>query len=1299
LKKIGKWKWLVFVFTGIVLLIGAGYFIFIYKFKEVLKAIIQKESHGQYTFSASKVNLSVWDNKITLHNAVVAAVDTAGESVDYFVSAKKVYLSVESLRDIMFRDKLAVNDVIIREPFFRIKVNADKPRENDNFHPSTVTDILNNLTQRLQVGKLQITNASFEYKTFKHQDPFRAERINLTISNFRKKDSMTNDLMYTDDIVLSVTNQSWKFPGGKQDLNFTRLHYSAKDQYIQIDTCTILIKGKKAADTVSLYADQFRFSPRRLQEHLANDEFVVDSLICVRPVLVLHKGGLNERDSSGSISGALNQMFNKVNLRYINIVKGSFAIYEKNRTSSSYSTDQADIQIYNFEALSNQAKSLSVDSIMFNLNNLTFLTRDSLYQLNVGRFGLRNNDLTFIDASFGNAPGNDRPANMTFTTPELRLRNVDLEELIMKRLKAPAITIYRPDIRMFTAEKKRYDSDSSGKFSFKAFYKAMHGLEELINVDSFRIIGGNMKLRTSKNSINADLQSIDGVVLINKLLQSDSLVDIKRAIPAMNIELASLSAPGFHIDFNKFHFNGTSRHSFVESFLFSAQNGTNVSGKKLTWDFLDWDIFQKSSIIQIKRLAIDELTTTLNKDLSTGNKKSKFPALRLETLGIRKFRFGMKAKNSTLDFDADKINFTDVSSDSNNLNWNDLSAFVNGFHYKKDGLDASFRSLALSGKGSNQLHNATFKLDDDNKEINFEAPEMNLEMNFQSSDFSKLSVKSLESEKADISIINRKKSSTANAALPSTNAALPSTPEKTGSDIAAPSIEGILASRIILNNNSFVYINPPDSISAEGNFDLSGKEINYNNNGHVPLSFRGLNLAMRDLKFIHKKIRASSPALDAKFTDGELSLSDAKLYRLKTGLNINWNALDLEADLKGPATIKVENLSGSVLKSGYEFPLQGEMAIAMLARFTTLKDGQIDFENRNLKAETENLRWNGPQGTLAMGKFSVKPKINDSTANKNARWQRDELLVDGESLGITGITYDPASGDSTLSINKIILDKIDLHASRDKRVPFRHGIEKLMPTKLISSMRFPMAIDSLLITSSNITIREVSAKTKKMGTIPMRNVEGSITNIRNRFGPEDVLEVSVSAVMLDNRINLMNYEELYDDSLSPFIMKFYASPMQLTKFTKATEPLANLGVKNGLSDTLYAHWIGNKYAAIGRMNFHYKGLKIALLDNDNPEKKHLTLRMVNLLANSVVRNANSKEAIVYYQRDPEKFVFNYWVKTTLSGLMTSVGVKRSRKYVKQYNKSREKFSLPDIPPAATMDPGNKLTRSYHAGLE
>ena len=1055
MKKPRKWKLLLFVFTGIVLLIATGYLIFIYKFKEILKAVIEKESQGKYTFNASKVNLSIWDQKVTLNSVTIAAVDSGQASADYFISAKKVYLSIESLRDVMFNDRMVVHDVIVNEPFFRISVHTNKPTANDHFHPSTVTDIINNLTQRLQVRNLRINDASFEYITFKHPEPFYADHIDLKITNFRKKDSMTNDLMYTDDIDLSVTNQSWRFPGGNQDLNFKSLHYSARDQYIQIDSSTIVVRGKKTADTVTLYADQFRFSPRRLQEHLAKDEFVVDSLVCLQPVLILHKGESSIKDSSGSISGALNQMFNKVNLRYINIIKGSFAIFEKNRTSSTYSTEQADIQVYNLQAISNNPKPLSVDSVMFNLNNLTFLTRDSLYQLTVRKFGLRNNDLTFINASFGNAPGNTKPSNMTFTTPELRFRDIDLEELMKKKLKAPAISIYRPNIRLFTAEKKQDDSDSSEKFSFKSFYKAMHGLDELINVDSFRIIEGNMKLRSDKNSLNADFNSIHGVVLINRLLKSDSLVDIKRAIPYMNIQTSTISSRAFKLAFNNFRFNGTARHSNLSTLVVSLPVGTIISGKNLAWDILDWDIFQKSNILKIRKLDIEEVTTNLETGPSSKNKKNAFPVLIIDTLEIGKLGFGMKNKNSTLNLNADHINLIDFNTQAHHMRWNDLSASLNLFHFQKQGLEVSFKSMDLSNKAVNQVREAKIQIDNQDKVINFQAPLMKLDMEFQSADFSTFSINSLVSDTSSITILAKKKpvsNITANV----------SGLQPEHAQIQKSNINDFLASLVELNNNSVVYINESDSTTAKATINLTGKTIVYQNNENLPLNFKELNLAIRHLHFDQKRIRASTPSFDAKFTDGQLIPADDKLYKLKVGLDMNWNSLDLAMDFKDSAAFSLKNLSGTFITPGFEFSHR-KIDWVPLAKLATFKNGLASFENRDLKAEAADLNWNGPKSIFETGYFSIKPKITAATAHKKESWQRDELLAYGENLKIEGITFDPASGDSTLAIDKIILEKVNLHASRDKRVPFRHGIEKPMPTKLISSLRFPIIIDSLMI--------------------------------------------------------------------------------------------------------------------------------------------------------------------------------------------------------------------------------------------
>jgi len=76
-------------------------------------------------------------------------------------------------------------------------------------------------------------------------------------------------------------------------------------------------------------------------------------------------------------------------------------------------------------------------------------------------------------------------------------------------------------------------------------------------------------------------------------------------------------------------------------------------------------------------------------------------------------------------------------------------------------------------------------------------------------------------------------------------------------------------------------------------------------------------------------------------------------------------------------------------------------------------------------------------------------------------------------------------------------------------------------------------------------------------------------------------------------------------------------------------------------------------------------------------KKNFTLSFKNFVANEfVLKGNNNKQVQVFYIRDEEKFIFNYWFKTIFSGVIASAGIRNDKKYVKQYNKLREVYSLP-----------------------
>jgi hypothetical protein len=249
---------------------------------------------------------------------------------------------------------------------------------------------------------------------------------------------------------------------------------------------------------------------------------------------------------------------------------------------------------------------------------------------------------------------------------------------------------------------------------------------------------------------------------------------------------------------------------------------------------------------------------------------------------------------------------------------------------------------------------------------------------------------------------------------------------------------------------------------------------------------------------------------------------------------------------------------------------------------------------------------------------------------------------------------------------------------RDKRVPFQHGIEKLMPTKLIQSVHKPFSIDSVIVHNSAINYHEFSVITNREGTVPLHNLNAIVKNVRNIHPQHDTLIILGRVKLLNASIPKFRYQEAYGDSLASFRMAVKAAPAELPDLSKITNPLAAVDIESGKCDTMMMRVSGNKYASLGEMNFYYRDLKVNMLDKQDTMRKKLSLAFINFVANKfVIHPNNDKRSNIFFIRDQEKFVFNYWIKTMMSGVLTSVGVKSNKKYKKEYKQLKKQYTLPD----------------------
>lgn len=234
-----------------------------------------------------------------------------------------------------------------------------------------------------------------------------------------------------------------------------------------------------------------------------------------------------------------------------------------------------------------------------------------------------------------------------------------------------------------------------------------------------------------------------------------------------------------------------------------------------------------------------------------------------------------------------------------------------------------------------------------------------------------------------------------------------------------------------------------------------------------------------------------------------------------------------------------------------------------------------------------------------------------------------------------------------------------------------------MPTRLISGIKIPFHVDSISVVNSQVNYHETSKMTDRIGTVPLKEINGVLKTVTNRPAKStDSLVLMASTKLLGLHIRRLHYRESYADSLSGFHMLLKTSGLHMPELSQITNPMAAADLEAGYLEPITARIAGNRYASVGDMKFFYKDLKLRLLGHKDTTRRSLLIKFENFVASKILRKRNQQEARIFYDRDQKKFIFGYWIKSIVSGVLVSVGVKANKKYHANYLKLRERHTLP-----------------------
>lgn len=318
---------------------------------------------------------------------------------------------------------------------------------------------------------------------------------------------------------------------------------------------------------------------------------------------------------------------------------------------------------------------------------------------------------------------------------------------------------------------------------------------------------------------------------------------------------------------------------------------------------------------------------------------------------------------------------------------------------------------------------------------------------------------------------------------------------------------------------------------------------------------------------------------------------------------------------------------------------------------------------------------------MSVDSLAFYPLADRDAFMASKEYQSNYMQLYSGRISLKGIDFNLLLNDTVINSKKINVNDVHFLSYKDKRLPFRHGIEKPMLTDMLRQLNLKIKVDSLVVKDSKIEYEEFNDKTLKYGNIDFTRLRGAITGIKNyNLTVNDSLRFNMYARFMNATDLRLKYAQSFSDSLSGFHLKVIASSFDLTKLNPLLAPFASAEAKSGYLDTLRMSVTGRKHLAYGVMKMYYHDLNVQYLDKGNEGHQSLKAKSISFFANRLVHKKNQRgTGDVFAERDPEKGFVNYWVKIFIGGVLTNTGVRTDNKQQRKYKKSIKNYNVPDIP--------------------
>lgn len=321
---------------------------------------------------------------------------------------------------------------------------------------------------------------------------------------------------------------------------------------------------------------------------------------------------------------------------------------------------------------------------------------------------------------------------------------------------------------------------------------------------------------------------------------------------------------------------------------------------------------------------------------------------------------------------------------------------------------------------------------------------------------------------------------------------------------------------------------------------------------------------------------------------------------------------------------------------------------------------QIAYEDALHTYSLQQLDYDQDQQGLRLKGLQISPNYDKEAFSRQIRFQKDryDLLID--SVVVAALDLEALLNRKLLRADSITIGGGQLEVYRDRSVPFDTTQRRELPVSLIRKASLALDIGKVRIAGLDVDYTERPENGGSQATIPFHGLQATLSNITNigqDLERDSLMHITAQAHTIGEALLQAQFTYNLKDPRGGFQARGELGALQLERLNPVLIPLAGAEINRGTLSGITFSFGGNDIEASGTLRMRYSDLDVTLEAGRSALRRNIVSWAARTFVYHPANPASDealREASIEQERDPSRFVFNYWWKSFFSGIKNTV---------------------------------------------